>query len=177
MYEKRTDFSIPLSVPEISGNERVYVEECLKTGWISSAGPFVNRFEKDFAKIVQVPHAIAVSCGTSALHLALMLAGVHPEDEVFVPTLTFIAPANAIRYVGAVPVFVDCDDFAQMDAKHLRTLIDTHYTWDGKQLINRKTKRRASTIVPVHMLGHSCDLDPLLAIASEFGLTVIEDAC
>src|SRR5258705_1838990 len=96
-----TSFKIPLSVPEISGNEWAYIKECLDTGWVSSAGPFVDRFEAELARYVGARHAIATVSGTAALHIALLVAGVEPEDEVILPSLTFIAPANAVRYAGA----------------------------------------------------------------------------
>src|SRR5438046_8443832 len=100
---------IPLSVPEISGNAWKYVKECLDTNWVSSAGPFVDRFEREVAAYVGARHAIAVASGTAALHAGLLGAGVAPGDEVLVPTLTFVATANAIRYCGAWPVFMDSD--------------------------------------------------------------------
>ena len=174
---KSSDFSIPLSVPEITGNEASYVGEALRTGWISSAGPFVERFEREFCQTVGAPHAVAVSSGTAALHLALYVAGVQAGDDVFVPSLTFIATAFAAHYVGASPIFIDCDPYFQLSAQHLRELITRYYTWDGKVLSNKLSKRRASAIIPTHLLGHACDMDPLMAIAKEFGLIVIEDAC
>src|SRR3989338_7947965 len=100
---------IPLSVPHLKGNESKYVMECLESNWISSAGEFVNRFEKGIADFVGSSFGIACSSGTAALHVSLLLAGVQPEDEVLVQTVTFIAPVNAIHYVGAFPVFMDCD--------------------------------------------------------------------
>ena len=96
-----------MSVPEIRGNEWAYVKECLDTGWVSSVGPFVERFEAEMARATGTRFAVATVNGTAALHVALLVAGVKPDDEVLVSTLTFIAPANAIRYVGAWPVFID----------------------------------------------------------------------
>ena len=99
---------IPLSVPCLGGNEWLYVKECLETGWLSSAGPFVDRFERELGERVGVPFAVSTVTGTAALHIALLAVGVEPEDEVLVSTLTFIAPVNAIRYVGARPVSHGC---------------------------------------------------------------------
>ena len=107
---------IPLAVPAIQGNEWRYIKECLDTNWVSSVGPFVDRFESEIAARIGTRFAVATVNGTAALHVALLLAGVKPEDEVLVSTLTFIAPVNAIRYVGAWPVFIDAEpDYWQMD--------------------------------------------------------------
>src|SRR5688572_7064664 len=100
---------IPLSVPEIRGNEWNYVKECLDTSWVSSGGAYVDRFEQEFARYLEAPHAVSVVNGTAALHVALLVAGVEPEDEVLIPALTFIAPANAIRYAGGWPVIIDVE--------------------------------------------------------------------
>jgi perosamine synthetase len=98
---------IPVYQPDLSGNEKKYVLECLDSTWISSKGKFIKEFESDFARFVNIPHAISVCNGTVALHLALVALGIGPGDEVIVPTLTYIASVNAIHYVGATPVFVD----------------------------------------------------------------------
>jgi perosamine synthetase len=117
--------AIPLCVPQISGNEWTYVKECLDTGWVSSVGSFVDRFEKMCAAAVGASFGVATASGTSALHVALLLAGVRPDDEVLVPALTFIAPANAVRYVGAWPVFVDAEPrYWQMDPNRLEDFLD-----------------------------------------------------
>lgn len=167
---------IPLSEPVIRGNEWQYVRQCLDTGWISSAGKFVDRFEREFAAYLGAPHAVAVTSGTAALHLALLAAGVRPGDEVLVSTLTFIAPANAIRYSGAVPVLVDADpDTWQMDVKRVVAFLDAcRDTADG--LINPASGRRVAAVLPVHVLGHPVDLAPLLDAARRHRLKVIEDA-
>ncbi|HEX3253129.1 MAG TPA: aminotransferase class I/II-fold pyridoxal phosphate-dependent enzyme, partial [Pyrinomonadaceae bacterium] len=101
--------TIPLCVPELGGNEWRYVKECLDTNWVSSAGPFVSRFEQSIASYVGAEHAVATVNGTAALHVALIVAGVKPDDEVLLPALSFIAPANAVRYAGAWPVFMDVE--------------------------------------------------------------------
>ena len=168
---------IPLCVPEIRGNESQYLKECLDTNWVSSAGPFVDRFERDLAARVGAPYAVATVNGTAALHIALLVAGIQPDDEVLVSTLTFIAPANAIRYVGAWPVFIDAEpDYWQMDAEKLTAFVERECRWNDGELRNRATGRRVSAIVPVHILGHAVDIDPILAVARKFNLAVIEDA-
>jgi perosamine synthetase len=172
-----TGESIPLIEPEIRGNEWKYVQECLETGWVSSAGPFVDRFERMVAQQCGCQRAIATVNGTSALHVALLVAGVQPDDEVLVSTLTFIAPVNAIRYVGAWPVFVDAEpDYWQMDPERVVEFLEKGCRWSNGALYNQRTGRRVTAIVPVHVLGHPVDLDPILTAAQKFGLKVIEDA-
>jgi perosamine synthetase len=168
---------IPLSVPAIHGNEWRYIKECLDTNWVSSVGPFVDRFEGAIAAQVDTRFAVATMNGTAALHVALLLAGVKPEDEVLVSTLTFIAPVNAIRYVGAWPVFIDAEpDYWQMDPSGVLDFLERACRWHNGALHNRLTGRRVSAIIPVHILGHPVDLDPILEVASKYGLKVIEDA-
>jgi perosamine synthetase len=168
---------IPLIVPEIRGNEWEYVKECLDTNWVSSVGTYVDRFEKLTAEFVGAKYAVATVNGTASLHIALMLAGVEANDEVLVSTLTFIAPANAIRYVGAWPVFIDAEpNYWQMDPAKVIGFLENDCRWDGHVLVNKKTGRRVKAILPVHILGHPVDLDPILEVAAKFSLPVIEDA-
>lgn len=173
------DSSIPLCVPEIrpGSNAWNYVKECLDTNFVSSVGPFVTRFEKEMAAYLGVRHAVATVNGTAALHVALLVAGVEPDDEVLVSTLTFIAPANAIRYVNAWPVFVDAEPrYWEMDPEKLLDFVERRCDWTGGVLRNRESGRRIRAILPVHILGHPCDLDPILDVARRYDLRVIEDA-
>lgn len=175
---KRTqaDF-IPLSEPLLAGNEWEYVRECLDTGWVSTAGSFVGRFEHDLAKRVSVAHAVAMVNGTSALHIALLAAGVKPDDLVIVNDLTFIAPANAIRYAGAWPLFIDADpDTWQIDTEQLARLLEEECELRGETLLHVPTGRRIAALLPVHILGGVCDADRLTELASAFKLPLIEDA-
>jgi perosamine synthetase len=167
---------IALSEPLIGGNEWKYVRECLDTGWVSSAGKFVDRFEREFAAYLGMPYAVAVGSGTAALHLAVLAAGVKSDDEVLVSTLTFIAPANAIRYANAHPVFVDADPRTwEMDVTKAVAFLDRcRMTPHG--LINPASGRRVSALLPVHILGHPVDMEPLLDAARRYKLAVIEDA-
>lgn len=168
---------IPLCAPEIRGNEWAYVKECLDTTWVSTVGTFVDRFERVLADAVGGRHAVATNSGTAALHTALLVAGVEPDDEVLTSTLTFIAPANAIRYVGAWPVFVDAEPhYWQMDPEKTVDLLERGCDWRDGALYNRATGRRVRAIVPVHALGHPVDIDPILEVARRFELTVLEDA-
>lgn len=168
---------IPLAVPELRGNEWSYVKECLDTNFVSSVGPFVDRFERMMAETVGTRYAVATVNGTAALHVALLVAGVRPGDEVLVPTLTFVAPANAVRYVGAWPVFVDAEpDHWQMDPNGVESFLSEGCVREQAGLRSRRTGRRVSAILPVHVLGHPVDMDPIREMAGRHGLVVVEDA-
>jgi len=167
---------IPLSVPEIRGNEWAYIKECLDTGWVSSTGKFVDRFEQEMARYTRAKHAVACASGTAALHTALMLAGVRPGDEVVVPTLTFIASINVVRYVGAEPVFVDCDEYYNIDEEKTCEFLSRETTFSNNQTHNKRTGRRISAILPVHIVGNAVRLEPLLSACRERNIRVIEDA-
>jgi perosamine synthetase len=171
-----TDF-IPLSIPEICGNEWLYIKECLDTGWVSSGGAFVDRFETELARYVGVKHAVSAVNGTAALHTALMVAGVEANDEVLIPALTFIAPANAIRYVGAWPVFIDVEaDCWQMNPQKVNDFLDHECLRIKGELRNKTTGRRVKALLPVDILGHPVDMDPIVTAARKYDLAVIEDA-
>jgi perosamine synthetase len=151
---------IPVYQPDLSGNEKLYVNECLDTSWISSKGRFVTEFEEKFAKAVESPFAVSVSNGTVALHLALLALGISAGDEVIVPSFTYIASVNAIRYVGATPVFVDIEPLSwQLDSK----LIERHITANTK------------AIMAVHIYGHPCDMQAIQMIARKHNLYLVED--
>jgi len=174
--ETAKDF-IALCAPEIRGNEWNYVKDCLDSGWVSSVGGYVDRFEKDMAAYVGAKYGVSTVNGTSALHVALLVAGVEPEDEVLMPTMTFIAPANAVRYARAWPVFVDVEpDYWQMDVNRLDQFLHKECDREKGVLRNRSTGRRVKAILPVHILGHPVDMDPLVGLADKFDLAVIEDA-
>ena len=168
---------IPLSVPWLVGNEAAYLEECVRTNWVSSAGSFVERFEREIAAHLEVGHAIAAVNGTAALHVALLVAGVRPDDAVLTSTLTFIAPGNAVRYVGAWPVFVDADPATwQMDAGLAVDFLGNRCERRDDGLHDRDTGRRIGAVLPVHVLGHPVDMDPIVEAARDLGVAVVEDA-
>lgn len=168
---------VPLSVPQFTGREWAYVKECLDTTLVSSVGPFVARFERTVADYLGARFAVATASGTAALHIALLVAGVRPDDEVLVPALTFIAPANAVRYAGAWPVFMDVDpDYWQLDPAKVRDFLRNDCRWQHGALVHRATSRRVRAILPVHLLGHPADMTPILELARDHGLVVIEDA-
>ncbi len=172
-----TEAMIPLHEPEFAGREQDYVKECIDTGWVSSVGSFVDRFERDLSNVTGVAHAVATANGTAALHVCLLLAGVQQGDEVLMPALTFVATANAAAYIGAVPHFVDSEqtslgvDAARLD-KHLR---DTARI-EGGVCINHRTGAPIRALVVMHVFGHPCDLDALAEVAARWKLVLIEDA-
>lgn len=152
---------IPLAQPDLTGNEEKYVSEAVRSTWISSTGPFVDRFEADFAGLCETDTSIAVCNGTVALHLALLALDVRPGDEVLVPSLTYVAVANSVRYVGAEPVFVDVDP--------------QNWCLDPELIEDRITPRTRG-IIAVHNYGHPADMDAINSLAGIHGLWVVEDA-
>lgn len=170
---------IPLSIPEISGNEWRYVKQALDDNWVSSVGPFVGRFEEEVARVAGVPHAVATVNGTSAIHVALVALGVGPGDAVIVPTLTFIGTVNPVRYCGAEPIFIDAEPVSwtlDPDAVARYLSEGTMFDRENQCWRDRQTRRRLRAIVPVHLYGHPADMDPILELAGRFGLDVVEDA-
>ena len=173
-----SEMKIPLSEPLISGNEWKYIKDCLDTGWVSSVGAYVNRFEEMVANYVGTQYAIATVNGTSALHVSLLACGVQPDDEVIVPTLTFIAPVNTVRYCGAHPVFMDCilNTFC-MDVQKVKEFIIIECEQRrGGYTYNKRSGRRVKAIIPVHILGHPVEMDELVKICHQYNIDVIEDA-
>lgn len=159
---------IPLSAPSLTGNEAAYLDECIRSGYVSSVGPFVTAFEERFAATVGCRHAVACASGTAALHLALIAVGVGPGDRVAVSDLTFVASANAVRYAGADPVVVDSTPATwNLDTEAL------HDWWHREAAAGRPLP---TAVEPVHVLGHPADLEPLRALADRFGTAIVEDA-
>lgn len=172
-----TPSNIPLSEPEISGNEWKYVKECLDTGWVSSAGAFVQRFEEECAAYSGAAHAIAVANGTVGIHLALRLVGVRRDDEVLVSNMTFIAPVNAVSYCGAHPVLIDTSPVDwQIDPEKIARFLHLECEVRNDECFNKKSGRRVRAILPVHTLGLACRMDLIMELAKEFHLAVVEDA-
>lgn len=167
---------IPLSIPFIGGNEWEYTKQCLDSGWVSSAGKYVERFESKLQAYTGSKHAIACVNGTSAIHVSLILGGVKPNDEVIVPTLTFIAPINAVTYCGAHPVFMDADRYYNLDAAKTMDFILKETTFKKGFSYNRKTRRRVVAIMPVHVFGNAVWMDGLFELCAERNIKIIEDA-
>lgn len=172
---------IPLSVPYLNGNEWKYVKDCLDTGWISSAGSYVNQFEEQIASFVGAKYGIACMNGTVGLHIAQLLAGVTSEDYVIAPNVTFIATLNAIKYTGASPILIDVDPNSwQMDLNLLENFLEENVVireFQGVlQSYHKPTNKRIKAIMPVHVLGNMGEMNKLMEIASKFHLDIIEDS-
>ncbi len=167
---------IPLCVPNINGNEWEYVRECLDTGWVSSAGGFVSKFEDEIKKYTGSQYAIACVNGTSALQVSLRLVGVEQGDEVIVPTLTFIAPVNSIIYNNATPIFMDVDKYYNIDVSKTISFLKNETVFQNGFTYNKKTKNCIRAIIPVHMYGNAVDLGELINLCSSMNIKVVEDA-
>ncbi len=169
--------SVQLHCPELRGNELAYLEECVDTAWVSYAGSFVTRFDRELAQLTGARHAVVMVNGTAALHVALMLAGVGRGEEVLMPSLTFVATANAVAYLGAVPHFCEVEARTLgLDPARLARHLDEVAERRGEGLFNRATGRRIAAIVPMHTFGHPVDMEPLMVLADRWGLVVVEDA-
>ena len=174
MYGK--DF-VPLHEPTFNEKELEYVTDCIKTGWVSSVGAYVTRFEEDLAKFVGVKRAVAVVNGTAALHIALKVAGVEADDEVLMPSLTFIATANAVSYCGAIPHFIDVhEETLGVDPYKLDTYLTEISELRNGELFNKETNRRIKALVPMHTFGHAVELEELQVICEKYHLILVEDA-
>jgi len=171
------DAMIPLHEPEFRGREWDYVKACLDTGWVSSVGSYVDRMEQDLAAFTGIEHAIAAVNGTAALHVCCILAGIEAGDEVLVPSLTFIATANAISYQRATPHFVDSERVSLgVDAAALAAHLDRIAVRSGGLCRNRATGAVIRALVVTHIFGHAADLDALGRVCDDWGLVLIEDA-
>ena len=167
---------IPLSVPSFRGRERKYVAKAVRDEWVSTGGAFVTQFERNIAQYNNIKHAVACTNGTVALQIALLECRIGHDDEVIVPTVTFIAPINTIRYLGAEPVFMDCDEYLNIDVKKIEEFIEKECKFDGFRLTNRSSKRQVKAIIPVHIFGNPVDIECLMHLAERYKLKVIEDA-
>jgi perosamine synthetase len=170
-------YSIPLSVPSLKGNEWKYVKECIDTEWVSSAGKYVDLFEKKIAEFTGSIYAVACVNGTAAIQVSLRLAGVKPGDEVIVPTLTFIAPINAVAYNNATPIFMDADKYCNMDSEKTIEFIKNETVFKNGFTFNKTSNKKISAILPVHVWGNACWLDKLVDLCEERNIAIVEDAC
>jgi len=169
--------NFPLHEPRFAGNEQNYVQECIASTYVSSVGAYVDRFERELAAYTGARRAVAVVNGTAALQVALQLAGVQVNDEVIVPALTFVATANAVQYLGAVPHLADSEEATLgLDPRALRDWLKSVAEPAGDAYRNRQTGRRLRALVPMHTFGHPCDLEGLLAVAHDYRLPLVEDA-
>lgn len=168
---------VQLHEPLFMGNENAYVKSCIDTGWVSSVGEFVNRFERELATFCGAAHAVVMVNGTCALHAALLCVGVQPGDEVLIPSLTFVATANAVMHAGAVPHFVEVENLSLgVDPVLLDAYLKRIARMEGGLAVNRLTGRVMRALMPVHIFGHPCQLEALADIARAWNLQLLEDA-
>lgn len=167
---------IPLSVPNLKGKELEYVIQAVETEWVSTGGGYIGQFEENISNYLGVENAIACQSGTAGLHMALQLSGVGYKDEVIAPTLTFIAAVNPIRYLGAEPIFMDCDDTLNMDLDKLEEFCEKECTLVNDRLINKKTGRIIRAMVIVHVFGNIANMERIMEISAKYNLKVVEDA-
>ena len=167
---------IPLSTPNLIGNESKYLKECVKTEWVSSSGKFVETFENKIKRIVGSKYAIACVNGTSALQLSLKLAGATSGDEVIVPSLTFIAPVNAVHYNNCSPIFMDSDEFFNIDVNKTIDFIKKFTKFDKGISVNKISKKKIVAIILVHVFGNAILMDKLIKLCKSRNIQIIEDA-
>jgi len=167
---------IPLSVPNLKGNELKYVSEAISTEWVSTAGKYVNQFESMISSYLGVENAVSCQNGTSGLHLALLALNVNNSHEVIVPTLTFIAAVNPVKYVGANPIFMDCDDSLCMDPLKLEKFFNTQCQFIDGKTYNKESGKHIPALIVVHVFGNMADMERIVYLANKFKIQIIEDA-
>lgn len=167
---------VPLSIPNFNGNEKKYVDDALEQGWVSTGGAYITRLEQQLAEFLKVDRVAACQSGTSGLHLALVECGVQPGDMVIVPTLTFIAAVNPVRYQFAEPVFMDCDESLCLDPEKLAEFCEKECKLEAQQLVHKKSGRVVKAVIVVHVFGNLADMEAIMSIAGKYHLKVVEDA-
>lgn len=174
---KKLDEIVALHEPEIGTPEKSLVLDCLDSGWVSSNGSYVKKFEEKITQVTGAKYAVATVNGTTALHVALLISGVMPNDEVIVPALTFVATANAVKHCGACPSFVDSDmTTLGMSPTSLRAYLKNNTRIVDGQTVNKNTGKRIGAIVPMHTFGHPAQVDKIKIVADEYGIAMVEDA-
>lgn len=167
---------IPLSIPNFEGNERKYVDDAIQQGWVSTGGAYIEKLEKNLAEYINTDITAACQSGTSGIHLALVNAGVGYNDLVIVPTLTFIAAVNPVKYVGADPIFMDCDDSLCMDSEKLEKFCENECLFENNKLMLKENRREIKALVLVHVFGNVGNIERIMDIAKKYNIQVIEDA-
>lgn len=167
---------IPLSIPNFEGNERKYVDNAIDQGWVSTGGAYINQLEKSMADFLEIDDVAACQSGTAAIHLALVDAGITPNDMVLVPTLTFIAAVNPVKYQFADPVFIDCDESLCIDPQKIKSFCEKECVFSENGLFHKATCQPVKAIVVVHVFGNMADMESIMDIAEQYHLKVIEDA-
>ena len=167
---------INLSVPNLSMDILDNLKECLESGWVSTGGRFISEFETKVKNYMKTKFAAGVQSGTAGLHMSLQVLGVQRDEEVFVPTLTFIAAVNPTTYLGASPIFIDCDDSLCMDPLKLEKFCSEECDFREGVLVNKKTNKKIKALVVVHVFGNMADMEKIMDIAKKYNLKVLEDA-
>ncbi|MBF4695137.1 LegC family aminotransferase [Fusibacter ferrireducens] len=167
---------IPLSVPNLKGKELEYVTHAVETEWVSTGGPYVSEFEEKIAAYAKCKGAVSCQNGTAGLHIALEVCGVTRDDEVIVPTLTFIAAVNPVKYIGAEPIFMDCDDSLTMSVEKLKAFCEMNCSFTDGKLIHNLTNKHIKALLVVHVFGNMADMEGIIEVANQYNLKVIEDA-
>ncbi len=167
---------IPLSVPNLSLDILENVKETIETGWVSTGGRFIEEFQEKIAEYLKTPQAVALQSGTAGLHLALKVLGVQSGEEVIVPTLTFVAAVNPVKYLGAEPVFMDCDPNLNMDMDKLEVFLEKECSFTDGVLRNKKTDRMIRALIVVHVFGNPGNMEKLMELSEKYNLKIIEDA-
>ena len=167
---------INLSVPNLSMDILDNLKECLESGWVSTGGRFIPEFETKVKNYMKTKFAAGVQSGTAGLHMSLQVLGVQRDEEVFVPTLTFIAAVNPTTYLGASPIFIDCDDSLCMDPIKLEKFCSEECDFKEGVLVNKKTNKKIRALVIVHVFGNMADMEKIMDIAKKYNLRVLEDA-
>ncbi|MFV0516150.1 MAG: LegC family aminotransferase [Aminipila sp.] len=170
------DKQIQLSVPNLDIEIVDNLRECIETGWVSTGGRFIAEFEKQIAKYVGTKDAVSAQSGTAGLHVALRIFGVEAGDEVIVPTLTFVAAVNPVKYLGADPIFIDCDESLCMDIDRVKEFCEQECSFNGHNLVNNATGKVIKALVAVHIFGNMVDMEKLMLLAEKYNLRVLEDA-
>ncbi len=167
---------IPLHEPVFIGNEKKYLMDCIDSTFVSSVGKYVTKLEEDICRFTGSKYAVACVNGTAALHISLLLAGVQAGDEVMVPTLTFISPINTVRYVGAEPIFFDCDDYYNLDVQKVAQFLKENTFKKDGFTYNKTSERRIAAMIPVHVFGNAVPMEALTELAAGYNIKIIEDA-
>lgn len=170
--------TLPLHEPCLGGNESLYLQRCVETGWVSHLGPYVTRFEDSLIEFTGSRHVVSMASGTAALHMALVLLEVGAQEEVLVPSLSFVATANAVAYCGSVPHFVDVDERTLgVDVAKLADYLRSNTVISERGTLNRHTGRLIRALITVHTFGHVGDVEGLVRLSEEYQLSLVEDAC
>ena len=173
---KSSNKLIPLAIPNFEGNEKKYVNEALDAGWVSTGGAFITKFEDNLSEYLDVPKVACVQSGTSAIHLSLLECGVTLNDIVLVPTITFIAAVNPVKYLGAEPIFIDCDDSLCIDPIKIKEFCEKECEFVDNKLIYKLSNKQVKALIVVHVFGNMADMETIMDISKKYNIAVIEDA-